>query len=56
VTARIRDRLSARECEIRCKCLIGADGGRSLVATKAGFEFEGKFNIGEAVRSGWMPI
>lgn len=53
VTARIRDRLDSREYDIRCKYLIGADGGRSLVATKAGFEFEGEFNIGEAV-SVWL--
>jgi 2,4-dichlorophenol 6-monooxygenase len=53
VTARIRDRLNGREHDIRCKYLIGADGGRSLVATKAGFEFAGEFNIGEAV-SVWL--
>jgi 2,4-dichlorophenol 6-monooxygenase len=53
VTATIRDRLSESEYEIRCKYLIGADGGRSTVASTAGFEFEGQFNIGEAI-SVWL--
>ncbi|MDB5514997.1 MAG: 2,4-dichlorophenol 6-monooxygenase [Tardiphaga sp.] len=53
VTARVRDRLNEREYEIRCKYLIGADGGRSTVATATGFEFEGEFNIGEAI-SVWL--
>jgi len=43
VSARIVERATSRECAIRCKYLIGADGGRSLVATKAGFEFDGRF-------------
>jgi 2,4-dichlorophenol 6-monooxygenase len=55
VTARIRDRLSEGEYEIRCKYLVGADGGRSLVASKIGFEFEGQFNIGEAI-SVWLDV
>ena len=53
VSARIVERATSRECAIRCKYLIGADGGRSLVATKAGFEFDGRFNIGEAI-SVWL--
>jgi 2,4-dichlorophenol 6-monooxygenase len=53
VTARVRDRSSDLEYEIRCKYLIGADGGRSTVATQAGFDFEGRFNIGEAI-SVWL--
>jgi 2,4-dichlorophenol 6-monooxygenase len=53
VTARIRGRSNDQEYEIRCKYLIGADGGRSTVATKAGFDFEGRFNIGEAI-SIWL--
>ena len=55
VTARIRDRSSNTEYDIRCKFLIGADGGRSLVASKIGFEFEGEFNIGEAI-SVWLDV
>jgi 2,4-dichlorophenol 6-monooxygenase len=53
VSARIVERQMAREYLIRCKYLIGADGGRSLVATKSGFEFDGRFNIGEAI-SVWL--
>jgi 2,4-dichlorophenol 6-monooxygenase len=53
VSARIVERTTGRESEIRCRYLIGADGGRSLVATKAGFEFDGAFNIGEAI-SVWL--
>lgn len=55
VTARIRERLTEREYEIRCKYLLGADGGRSTVATESGFDFEGSFNIGEAV-SAWLDV
>ncbi len=36
VSARIVERPTGREYLIRCKYLIGADGGRSLVATKSG--------------------
>jgi 2,4-dichlorophenol 6-monooxygenase len=53
VSARIVERTTGRELEMRCKYLIGADGGRSLVATKAGFEFDGRFNLGEAI-SVWL--
>jgi 2,4-dichlorophenol 6-monooxygenase len=53
VTARVRERTTGREHEIRSKYLVGADGGRSLVASKAGFEFDGRFNIGEAI-SVWL--
>ncbi len=53
VSARIVERPTGREYLIRCKYLIGADGGRSLVATKSGFEFDGRFNIGEAI-SVWL--
>jgi 2,4-dichlorophenol 6-monooxygenase len=53
VSARIVERPTGRERTIRCKYLIGADGGRSLVATKAGFAFDGRFNIGEAI-SVWL--
>ena len=55
VTARIKDRSANTEHEIRCKYLIGADGGRSIVASNAGFEFEGEFNIGEAI-SVWLDV
>jgi 2,4-dichlorophenol 6-monooxygenase len=53
VTAEIRDRTADRVYAIRCKYLIGADGGRSTVAERVGVDFEGEFNIGEAV-SVWL--
>jgi 2,4-dichlorophenol 6-monooxygenase len=53
VTARILERTTGRESHIRSKYLIGADGGRSLVASQEGFEFDGRFNIGEAI-SVWL--
>jgi 2,4-dichlorophenol 6-monooxygenase len=53
VTARVLERTTGQEREIRSKYLIGADGGRSLVASKEGFEFDGRFNIGEAI-SVWL--
>jgi 2,4-dichlorophenol 6-monooxygenase len=55
VTARVVERTTGREQEIRSKYLIGADGGRSLVASKADFEFDGRFNIGEAI-SVWLEV
>src|SRR5258708_22385451 len=55
VTARIYDRLRNDEVEIRCKYLIGADGGRSIVASEVGFECEGEFDIGEAI-SVWLDV
>jgi len=53
VTARVLERGTGQEREIRSRYLIGADGGRSLVASKEGFEFDGQFNIGEAI-SVWL--
>jgi len=53
VSARILNRTTGKEREIRSKYLIGADGGRSLVASQEGFEFDGRFNIGEAI-SVWL--
>ncbi|RRH69345.1 FAD-dependent oxidoreductase [Falsigemmobacter faecalis] len=46
VTTTCKDRLSGREFTIRSKYLIGADGGRSLVAEHAGLPFEGKMGVG----------
>ncbi|MFI6655451.1 FAD-dependent oxidoreductase [Streptomyces sp. NPDC050523] len=42
VTARLRDRPSGREHTVRARYLIGADGGRSLVADKLGLPMEGR--------------
>ena len=49
VTVTCRDRLSAREFEVRCKYLIGADGGNSLVAEHAEIPFEGKMGVGGSI-------
>jgi 2,4-dichlorophenol 6-monooxygenase len=46
VTTTCRDRLSGKEITIRSKYLIGADGGKSLVAEHAGLPFEGKMGVG----------
>lgn len=46
VTATCLDRLSGKEFTVRSKYLIGADGGRSLVAEHAGLNFEGKMGVG----------
>lgn len=46
VTTTCRDRLTGKEITIRSKYLIGADGGKSLVAEHAGLPFEGKMGVG----------
>lgn len=45
VTATVRDRLTGHVYTIRSKYLIGADGGRSLVADHIGLPFEGRMDI-----------
>ncbi len=46
VTTTCRDRLTGKDITIRSKYLIGADGGKSLVAEHAGLPFEGKMAVG----------
>lgn len=46
VTTTCRDRLTGKDLTIRSKYLIGADGGKSLVAEHAGLPFEGKMGVG----------
>ena len=46
VTTTCRDRLTGKEFTVRSKYLIGADGGKSLVAEHAGLPFEGKMGVG----------
>jgi 2,4-dichlorophenol 6-monooxygenase len=46
VTATVKDRLTGKDFTVRCKYLVGADGGNSLVAEHAGLPFEGKMGVG----------
>ena len=46
VTTTCRDRLTGKEIKIRSKYLVGADGGKSLVAEHADLPFEGKMGVG----------
>jgi 2,4-dichlorophenol 6-monooxygenase len=46
VTVTVKDRLTDKNFTVRCKYLIGADGGNSLVAEHAGLPFEGKMGVG----------
>ncbi|WP_324070259.1 FAD-dependent monooxygenase [Sphingopyxis sp.] len=55
VEARILDINANEEYLVRAKYLIGADGGRSLVAAQCGFEFEGESGLRDMVNV-WMDI
>ena len=46
VTTTCRDRLTGKDITIRSKYLVGADGGKSLVAEHAGLPFAGKMGVG----------
>jgi len=43
VTVRVRDRVTEQEFRIRAKYVLGADGGRSAVATDIGLPFEARW-------------
>lgn len=45
VTATVKDRLTGEQYEIRCKYLIGADGGKSRVAEVIGLPMEGQMGL-----------
>ncbi|MER9296834.1 FAD-dependent monooxygenase [Mesorhizobium sp. M0621] len=45
VTATVKDRLTGETYPIRCKYLIGADGGRSKVAEAIGLPMEGQMGL-----------
>jgi 2,4-dichlorophenol 6-monooxygenase len=45
VTVTVRDRLEGRTYEIRCKYLIGADGGRSQIAQDIGLPMGGQMDV-----------
>jgi 2,4-dichlorophenol 6-monooxygenase len=46
VTTTLLDRLTGKELTVRSKYLVGADGGKSLVAEHAGLPFEGSMGVG----------
>jgi len=49
VTAQVSDRATGHEYPVRARYLIGADGGRSLVAGALGLDFEGQHGLGMAI-------
>ncbi len=49
VTVVCRDRLSGKTLEVRCKYLIGCDGGNSLVAEHIETPFEGRMGLGGSI-------
>ena len=49
VTVSVQDRLTEKNFTVRCKYLIGADGGNSLVAEHAGLPFEGQMGVGGSI-------
>lgn len=55
VYARILDRDSAEEYEIRARYAIGADGARSRVAEQLGFEFEGQAGL-KGMANAWLDV
>lgn len=46
VTVTCRDKLTGKDFTVRCKYLVGADGGNSLVAENEKLPFEGKMGVG----------
>jgi len=46
VTVTCRDKLTGKDFTVRCKYLVGADGGNSLVAETEKLPFEGKMGVG----------
>ncbi|WP_265445960.1 FAD-dependent monooxygenase [Flexivirga meconopsidis] len=49
VTADVLDRATGENYQITAQYAVGADGGRSLVASSLGFEFDGETGLGSAV-------
>jgi 2,4-dichlorophenol 6-monooxygenase len=49
VTVTCNDRLTNKHFSVRCKYLVGADGGNSLVAEHAGLPFEGQMGVGGSI-------
>lgn len=49
VVAEVSDRATGARYTVRAKYLIGADGGNSLVAHRAGLPFEGQMGVGGSI-------
>lgn len=49
VTVRVRDRLRGDEYDIRTRYVVGADGGRSQVATDIGLPLQGQMGVGGSI-------
>ncbi|MFI0406138.1 FAD-dependent oxidoreductase [Actinomadura sp. 3N508] len=49
VTARVKDRVTGAEYDIRCQYMIGADGGNSIVAERLGLPLEGEMGLGGSI-------
>jgi 2,4-dichlorophenol 6-monooxygenase len=47
--ARVRNRVTADEIEIRARYIVGCDGARSIVGEHGGFELEGQAGLGNAI-------
>jgi len=48
-TARVRNRLTGDEHDVRAKYVVGCDGARTIVGEQGGFEFEGESGLGKAI-------
>jgi 2,4-dichlorophenol 6-monooxygenase len=55
VRALVENRATQQQFHISARYVIGADGARSKVAEDAGFDFEGKAALGEAI-SVWLDV
>ena len=51
--AKVRERHGDKEYTIQAKYVLGADGARSTVGSKAGFDYEGEVALGDAI-SVWL--
>jgi len=55
VTARVREATTGTEYEIRARYAIGADGGRSIVASQLGFTLDGETDLGASLNM-WLEV
>ncbi len=49
VTVRVRDRARGDEYDIRARYVVGADGGRSQIATDVGLPLNGRMGVGGSI-------